>query len=168
MTEQSRTMLSFDIEAGRFQFRVAGIALREGHVLVHRALVDDFWSLPGGRVEHFELSASALIREMREELLVDVEIGPLVYAIESHFTLAGYPYHEIGFYYGMDLPQSFPFISDQICHRVRDGDNDLEFKWVPTEQKILDELDFGPTVLRDRLDALPASLQHIIDRRKKM
>lgn len=166
MTEQSRTMLSFDITAGRFQFRVAGIALRDKHVLVHRALVDDFWSLPGGRVEHFELSATALMREMREELLVDVDIGPLAYAIESHFSITGYPYHEIGFYYGMDLPLSFPFSSGDICHRVRDGENDLEFKWVPARRDILDDLDFGPRVLRDKLDALPTSLRHIIDNEK--
>lgn len=163
MTEQPRIMLSFDIAAGRFQFRVVGIALREGHVLVHRALIDDFWCLPGGRVEHFEFSATALMREMREELLVEAEIGPLAYVIESHFAIAGAPYHEIGFYYGMDLPQSFPFVSDQICHRVRDGDNDLEFKWVPARRDVLDGLDFGPPALRDRLDSLPLSLQHIVD-----
>lgn len=160
---ENRTMLSFDITAGRFQFRVAGIALREGHVLVHRALVDDFWSLPGGRVEHFELSATALVREMREELLVDVDIGPLAYVIESHFAIAGYPYHEIGFYYGMDLPQDFPFVSGEVCHRVRDGENDLEFKWASAQQDVLDVLGFGPPSLRDKLSALPTSLQHIVD-----
>ena len=36
------------------------------------------WSLPGGRIEPGETDAGALVREMREETGLTVEIGPLV------------------------------------------------------------------------------------------
>ena len=53
---------------GGFNYRVAGIALSEGRLLLHTSDRDDFWSLPGGRCEFGETSAEALVREMREEL----------------------------------------------------------------------------------------------------
>ncbi len=34
------------------------------------------WEFPGGKVEPAESPASALIRELREELAVEVEVGP--------------------------------------------------------------------------------------------
>ena len=39
-----------------------------GRILLHRADYEDFWSLPGGRVEMLEDSREALRREMLEEL----------------------------------------------------------------------------------------------------
>ncbi|MCZ8516105.1 hypothetical protein O9H85_27625 [Paenibacillus filicis] len=34
-----------------FNFRVAGICLENGHVLLHKAIDDNHWALPGGRVQ---------------------------------------------------------------------------------------------------------------------
>jgi 8-oxo-dGTP pyrophosphatase MutT (NUDIX family) len=34
-----------------FQMRVAGLGFRNGHVLVHRAVHEPFWTFPGGRAE---------------------------------------------------------------------------------------------------------------------
>jgi 8-oxo-dGTP diphosphatase len=36
------------------------------------------WEFPGGKVEKGESGAEALIREFREELSVDIEVGPLL------------------------------------------------------------------------------------------
>jgi 8-oxo-dGTP diphosphatase len=40
------------------------------------------WSVPGGRVEHGETDAEAVIREVREETGLVVEVGPLVGRVE--------------------------------------------------------------------------------------
>ena len=63
-----RTMLSFVVGTNRFNYRVAGIALRDGHVLVCREDDDDWVMLPGGRVEMGEPTTTALVREIAEEL----------------------------------------------------------------------------------------------------
>ena len=100
---------------------------------------------------------------MREELLVDVELGSLAYVIESHFSISEQVFHEIGFYYGMELPETFPFAPNEICHRIRDGEAELEFKWLPATNAVLSAHDFGPESLRDRLNELPAQTLHLTE-----
>lgn len=57
---------------------VAAIVMREGRLLLTRreegSHLAGFWELPGGKVEPGEDPASALRRELREELGVDSEI----------------------------------------------------------------------------------------------
>jgi 8-oxo-dGTP pyrophosphatase MutT (NUDIX family) len=47
-------VLTFDREEHRFKHRVAGACLHAGHVLLTRAEDEEFWLLPGGRVEFHE------------------------------------------------------------------------------------------------------------------
>ena len=77
MSPADRVLLSFPVGATRFNYRVAAIALRKGHVLACREDDDDYVMLPGGRVEMGEASPVALAREIAEELRVAGEIGPL-------------------------------------------------------------------------------------------
>lgn len=53
------------------------------------------WSLPGGRVEHGELLAEALVREVHEETGVDVVCGDFIDWVERisdefHFVIADF------------------------------------------------------------------------------
>lgn len=40
----------FKADKAVFNYRVAGIWIKNGYVLLHRFVNDDFWTLPGGRV----------------------------------------------------------------------------------------------------------------------
>ncbi len=44
-------MITFEKDGYVFVYRVAGVAIYDNRVLVHRIVIDDFWSLPGGRCE---------------------------------------------------------------------------------------------------------------------
>lgn len=68
-----------------FMCRVAGVAVHDDRVLLHRSGHDDFWALLGGRLEVGETSVAGLRREMREELDVDVTVGRLLWVIENFF-----------------------------------------------------------------------------------
>ncbi len=58
----------------------------DGKVLINKRPVgkeyEGFWEFPGGKIEHQETPELALIRELREELSIDVEsscIAPLTF-----------------------------------------------------------------------------------------
>ena len=157
-----RRMIRLDVGDQRFNFRIAGLGFRDGHVLVHRAEHEAFWSFPGGRAEVGETSVDTLRREMREELGVDVEIGRLLWTVENFFRYEARHYHEIGFYYAMTLPASFPFHATDIVHRNRDGKNDLEFKWVPATVAALRALDIPPYFIAEDIETLPETSRHLV------
>ncbi|SMC41300.1 NUDIX hydrolase [Rhizobium sp. RU36D] len=145
-----------------FQMRVAGLALRDNHVLVHRATHERIWTFPGGRAEVGETSATTLAREMQEELGVKAEVGRLLWSVENFFRYEGRDWHELGFYYLMDLPGSFPFHPGEIVHRNTDGKNALEFKWVPATRTALTALDIPPYFIADEIENLPQAPRHLV------
>jgi ADP-ribose pyrophosphatase YjhB (NUDIX family) len=160
--QRHNRMVCFDDGADRFQMRAAGIALEDGYVLIHRAVHEDFWTLPGGRVEQGDTSIETIRREMREELLVEAEIGPLAIVVESFFNDIGQQFHEIGFYYTMRLPIGFSRLRGDVCHTILDGVR-LEFRWVPADVSSLVEWKLFPEPLRPYI-ASPGPLLHIVDR----
>ncbi len=87
-------MITFDLPAARFTYRVAAAVVHEGRVLLNREEADSFWFLPGGRCEAMEPSSVALLREMREELGETVTIERLLWVAENFFTDARGPHHE--------------------------------------------------------------------------
>jgi 8-oxo-dGTP diphosphatase len=44
------------------------------------------WEFPGGKVEPGESDAEALVREAREELAVELSVGPLVWQAEHEYA----------------------------------------------------------------------------------
>lgn len=155
-------MICFDDGPDRFQMRAAGIALRDGHVLLQRGSGDAHWALPGGRMEQGETSAETLQREMQEELLQVVEVSPLAFLVESFFGDAERRFHEIGFFHRMVVPSAFPFRLDGICHRINDG-VEVEFAWLPADEASLTLAPFYPAPLRPLIGTLQAGLVHLVD-----
>lgn len=145
-----------------FQMRVAGLGFRNGHVLVHRAVHEKIWSFPGGGGEMGETSEQTLKREMQEELGVDVRVGRLLWVVENFFHFESRDWHELGFYYLMDLPAEFPFHENEIVHRNTDGKNELEFKWVRATEAALKDLDCPPYFIADEIEALPETPRHLV------
>ncbi|MBB3312866.1 8-oxo-dGTP pyrophosphatase MutT (NUDIX family) [Rhizobium sp. BK196] len=157
-----RTVVRLNSGRQRFNYRIAGLGFRDGHVLVHRAVHEPFWTFPGGRAEIGETSEETLKREMMEEIGVEVTVGRLLWSVENFFHYEGRDWHELGLYYFMEIPQEFPFRTHEIIHRVEDGDNHLEFKWVPATFQALTTLDIPPYFIAAEIENLPASPRHLV------
>jgi len=61
-------MITFNAGAWRFNYRVGGVIVRDGHVLLMRIDSEKFWFVPGGRIEAAEPAKAALERVVEEEL----------------------------------------------------------------------------------------------------
>lgn len=79
---------------------------------------EGLWSLPGGRVEPDESDAAAVVREVREETGLQVDVGPLVGRVERP-GVGGATYD----------------IGDYACtvtgNALHAGDDARQARWVP-------------------------------------
>lgn len=155
-------MITLTRDHARFSCRVVGVAIEEGRVLLHRALRDDFWALPGGRAELLEPAAATLRREMQEELGIDVEVVRLLWLVENFFEYEGMDIHELGFYFLMQLPPDWPLRTVDGPFAGEEGHLPLEFRWFPVAD--LPGMVVYPSFLRTGLQALPATIQHVVHR----
>jgi ADP-ribose pyrophosphatase YjhB (NUDIX family) len=154
-------LISYSEEGQRFNFRVAAIIIVDDSVLLQTAEGEGFWTLPGGRCELMETSQEALIREMKEELDIKVEIGNLVWIVENFFGFDTELWHEIGLYYTVNLPDSTPFLSlkEFSCE---DTGLEILFRWFNLEDIV--KIKLYPSFLKDRLKDIPAIPTHLVHR----
>ena len=167
-------MITFEKNGKVFSYRVAGVAIYNNKLLIHRSIIDDFWSLPGGRCEFLEISRDVLIREMKEEIGVEIIIIRPLYFVENFFNFEGKEFHEISIFYLMQFhPNSSLVFENEIFYGKESGlgfENDnlygkeykLIFKWVNLNQ--LEELRLYPLFLRKSLKNIQDYPEHIINR----
>jgi ADP-ribose pyrophosphatase YjhB (NUDIX family) len=123
---------------------------------------DEYWSLPGGRVEPGEDAQRTLEREMMEELDERVECGELLYVVENFFEHAGKPNHEIGLYFRVQLDPASRLLDKHCSHAGVEGSKRLEFCWFLAD--LLHEIDLRPSFLRGSLSRPVLGFQHIVQR----
>lgn len=156
------TMVCFDTGDARFNYRVAGIALRDNQVLLNHVEGEGWWFLPGGRVEMGETSSDALRREMQEELHEDVQVGQLLWLVESFFgEVERKNYHELGLYYMMDLAPTSPALHASEPFTALDGQTLLTFQWFSLAD--LNQITLYPPFLVEGLRKLPEQTVHLLD-----
>ncbi len=92
--------------AGSFKYRTAAVIRADDRLLVCAVEHIDGWFLPGGKVRFGEDSAAALMRELREELELDVIIArrPLLIT-EGVRDEGGTIHQEVCFYYSALWPE---------------------------------------------------------------
>jgi ADP-ribose pyrophosphatase YjhB (NUDIX family) len=161
-TEEIPGVILLDQGHHRFNYRVAGVAIRDDAVLLHRATRDAFWTLPGGRAEIGEAAHDTLRREMREELDTDVHVDRLLWIVENFFDYQDRRHHELALYFLMHLPAQSATVADRTFERTL-SDVPMVFEWVPLDA--LDGITIFPTFLRRALTALPSSVEHVVEGR---
>ncbi len=120
--------------------RVACIVVQDEAILLVRHVKGDktYWLLPGGGVDYGEAAGDALIREMKEETHLNIELGDLVFVNDS-IPPDGHR-HVINLYFTAKVRGG---------ELARGPDSNLaELKFVPLED--LPKLEFYPDI-RDQL-----------------
>ena len=141
--------LSIIIDGIKFNVRVGLLIKRRSDILIECNPDFDFVVLPGGRVKTLESSEDALIREINEEMKIDLTNYNLEFIgiDENFFELDNIKYHELYFIYKIEIDEN----NDDFKEGMINYDSKVNYyKWI----NILD---------LKGVNLLPKSLINIID-----
>lgn len=153
-------MITFEKDNAQFNYRIVGVVIHDGRVLLNSVEGWGFWFLPGGRAEMMEPARETLRREMREELGTDVEVERLLWIVENFFKFDGQNFHETGLYFLMSLPPDSPLYKREGPFAGKEEHVALVFQWFRLDE--LPQIRLYPGFLPQALQSLPATTQHIV------
>ena len=152
----------FKDEQGVFSYRVAGICVHHGKVLLQTTTNDPAFAFPGGHVSFGETNAQTLIREFKEEIGADIRVGELKWVAEVFFPWGSKPCHQICLYYMVEIlddvtPREgiFPGTEQMEGRKFT-----LEFHWVPLAEA--QNYALYPTQCRELLGSLDQGVRHFV------
>ncbi|MBK5429260.1 MULTISPECIES: NUDIX hydrolase [Bacillus] len=150
--------LTFKVEETCFNYRVGAICKHDNKILILQDEGEDYWYVPGGRVKMLENSEDALKRELAEEVGVPIKVKRLIWSVENFFTLSERKFHEISFYYEVELNELPANGEDQYI--LEEEGRRYVFKWVPVEE--LDAYNLQPAFIKDKVKDLSVHVEHIL------
>lgn len=155
----------FKIDNHIFSYRVAGILIREGRILLQNTTGDDGYAFPGGHVAFGETNAETLVREFKEEINADITVQELKWVAEIFFPWNDKPCHQICNYYLVELSDegSIPVSDTFAAKESIDGrDFTVLFHWVPLSE--VHSIKIYPAKAAELLYRLNEGVQHFIYR----
>ncbi len=67
----------------------AAVICHAGKILITRRPAGKphggLWEFPGGKIDHGESPHQSLIRELREELAIEISVGPIIETVYHHY-----------------------------------------------------------------------------------
>ena len=117
---------------------VGAAVVRDGRVLASRRTepprLAGLWEFPGGKVEPGETDEQALLRELREELRVEVEVGE---RLGGDLDIGGTAVLRV---YLCRLVSGEPALVDHDAHRWLTADELLDVPWIPVDLPLVEQL----------------------------
>ncbi|EOP53739.1 NUDIX hydrolase [Bacillus nitratireducens] len=150
--------LTFKVEETCFNYRVGAICKHDNKILILQDEGEEYWYVPGGRVKMLENSEDALKRELAEEVGVPIEVKRLIWSVENFFTLSERKFHEISFYYEVELHELPANGADQYI--LEEEGRRYLFMWVPVEE--LDAYNLQPAFIKDKVKDISIHTEHIV------
>ncbi len=118
----------------------AAVIEHQGKILLTKRPADKqqggFWEFPGGKIDPGESPHYSLIRELREELDIEIEVGPVLETVYHHYDWGSV----------LIIAYLCEWLSGEIKHlEVADHawvepSSFVDYKILPADQPILDKL----------------------------
>lgn len=153
--------ISFNTTEGRFNYRVAGLIVKDNKLLIMQDKGQPYFYVPGGRIKMNEKSEDAVKREIQEELGVEVNVDRMLWINENFFKeeTSEEQFHEVCFFYLVELKENEDLKGNEF---VVDEEGKIHtYYW-----KTLDEIKYinlYPLFLRERIVDLPLHINHIVE-----
>lgn len=155
--------IKIKMEDYNFKYRVSGIILKDNKILIVKMCDNTFYCLPGGHVKMGESTIESVKREIKEETGYNI-VEPKLIAITENFFSSKFNknMHELGAYYILSLDKGEKIEKESYTIIENDNGEDikLEFKWIDIEK--LNEINFQPIFLKEKLINRDYSLTHHI------
>ena len=118
---------------------VAAIIIKDGKVFATQrgyGQWQGWWEFPGGKIESGECPQEALVREIREELDAEIEVGDLLETIEwdypdFHLTMHCFIYSLLSESLHLNEHEAATWLTHETLKSV---------KWLPADEILLDKI----------------------------
>ena len=153
----------FKNEDGVFSYRIGGILIHDGKVLLQQCNEEKDYAIPGGHVSFGETSKDTIVREFKEETGFDVKPERLLWIGEVFFPWDTKPCHQICMYFLITLcdetqiqsASSF-FVVDELERQMVN----LKFSWIPLAD--LKYIQLYPLGTKEKLMNLSDNIEHFV------
>jgi len=152
----------FKTEDWVFSYRVAGVCVKNGKVLLQKPVYENAYAIPGGHVSFGETNEQTLVREYKEELNADIKVNGLKWVGEHFFPWGKKPCHQICLYYNIEIidehtPKDGSFMGEDDVDGLS---TKLEFHWVDIDK--LKELEVYPVEITELLSRENEGVVHFV------
>lgn len=151
--------LTLKTEMGLFNHRVAAVIVHNNKLLAQKNVKTNEYYLPGGRINYGESSEEAIIREMQEELGVDITDYRTLWINECFFVDSGTRFHEVGIYYLVNLKNT-EFKHYELVFELTEENRVNTYEWLDIES--IDSKDLYPLFVKTEIKNPDKTLKHII------
>lgn len=153
----------FETDGCMCELRTTGVLIKDGKVLVQQELSgsEQEYALPGGHVRFGETLEDALIREYQEELGVDIRCKKLLWTEECFYSWKGKRYHNLAFYFLIDLCDGFDIPDTEAFVPCNDNKNIL-IGWKSIEEMKKPYIIFYPEFFKTEVDRMDESMKHFV------
>lgn len=153
--------LTLKTEKGLFNHRVAAVIINDNKLLAQKNTVTNEYYLVGGRVSFGESTRDALVRELKEELNIDILDYKPIWINECFFIDNGTRFHEIGMYYLVDIKNTgFDKYTSEF--NVKEGSRMNTYEWLDMDD--LDRIPIYPLFIKNEIKCMDNKLKLIITR----
>ena len=146
-----------------FSYRVGGLLVHKGKVLMQKLVGEDGYAFIGGHVAFGETTAETIVREFKEEIGADINVERLFMVNENFFPWGNRPCQQINLYYIVSLKDENQIPLDRNFKALDElGDEriELDMCWIPIED--IPSKNIYPTQAKDYIVNIPDEIVYFV------